>query len=71
MQNRSNHQEFKVTRKWVFDGSLFSLMIMSVIIYLLHVNGIGKTSVLWLCESCKDNKGASFCFELLMIFGDG
>jgi len=46
MQNRSNHQEFKVTRKWVFDGSLFSLMIMSVIIYLLHVNGIGKTSVL-------------------------
>jgi hypothetical protein len=45
MQNRSNHREFKVTRKWVFDGSLFSLVTMNVIIYLLHVNyGIGKTS---------------------------
>jgi hypothetical protein len=44
MQNKSNHQKFEVTRKWVFDGSLFSLMTMSVIVYLLHVNGIEKTS---------------------------
>ncbi len=59
MQNKSNHQKFEVTRKWVFDGSLFSLMTMSVIVYLLHVNGIEKTSdvvVVWIVSRQQRSK---------------